>query len=51
MASMPGVVQTFAEINPVTLVLNAARDLTIGQGSALHPALEAIAWLVVRDRR
>jgi ABC transporter DrrB family efflux protein len=44
--SMPGVVQSFAEINPVTLVVDAARALTIGEGDALGPALGSLAWLV-----
>jgi ABC-2 type transport system permease protein len=43
---MPGVVRTFADINPVTLVVDAARALTIGHGQALGPALETLAWLV-----
>ena len=42
---MPGVVHTFADINPVTLVVNAARSLTIGHGHAAGPALGALAWL------
>lgn len=42
---MPGVVHTFADINPVTLVVNAARALTIGHGSALAPTLATVAWL------
>lgn len=42
---MPGVVHTFADINPVTLVVNAARALTIGHGHAAGPALGALAWL------
>ena len=29
---MPGVVRAFAQVNPVTLVVNAARALTIGHG-------------------
>jgi ABC transporter DrrB family efflux protein len=45
-ASMPGVVRAFANVNPVTLVVNAARDLTIGGGNALGPALVTLAWLV-----
>lgn len=45
-ASMPGVVHTFAEVNPVTLTVNAARALTIGHGHALASALGALAWLV-----
>ena len=44
--SMPGVLQAFADVNPVTLVVNAARDLTIGGGDALRPALGTLAWLV-----
>jgi ABC transporter DrrB family efflux protein len=35
--SMPGVVQTFAEVNPMTLMVDAARALTLGQGEALDP--------------
>ena len=45
-ATMPGVVHWFADINPVTLVVDAARALTIGHGQALGPALGALAWLV-----
>ena len=44
-ASMPGVVHTFADVNPVTLTVNAARALTIGHGHALAPALGTIGWL------
>ncbi len=44
-AKMPGVVHAFADINPVTLVVNAARALTIGHGHALGPALGTLAWL------
>jgi len=42
---MPGVVHTSAEINPVTLVVNAARALTNGHGHALGPTLRTLAWL------
>jgi ABC transporter DrrB family efflux protein len=45
-SSMPGVVHTFADINPVTLTVNAARDLMIGHGDALGPTLGTVAWLV-----
>ena len=45
-ASMPGVVRTFAEVNPVTLAVDAARALSIGEGDALAPALGTLAWLV-----
>ncbi len=44
-SSMPGAVRAFAELNPVTLVVDAARALTIGQGDALSPALGTLAWL------
>jgi ABC-2 type transport system permease protein/oleandomycin transport system permease protein len=44
-AHMPGALHAFAEINPVTLVVNAARALTIGHGHALAPALGTLAWL------
>jgi ABC-2 type transport system permease protein/oleandomycin transport system permease protein len=43
--SMPGVVGAFADINPVTLVVDAARALMIGDGAALGPALGTVAWL------
>jgi ABC transporter DrrB family efflux protein len=42
---MPGVVRAFADVNPVTLVVNAARALTIGHGQALAPTLGTLAWL------
>jgi ABC transporter DrrB family efflux protein len=45
-SSMPGVVRAFADVNPVTQVVDAARALTIGHGHALSPALGALAWLV-----
>ena len=44
-AHMPGVVHAFADVNPVTLVVNAARALTIGHGHAVGPALGALAWM------
>ena len=43
---MPSVVHAFADVNPVTLVVDAARYLTIGHGDALGPALGALGWLV-----
>ena len=42
---MPAAVHAFADVNPVTLVVDAARALTIGHGHALAPALETLAWL------
>lgn len=44
-AHMPAVLHWFADVNPVTLVVNAARALMIGHGHALAPALETLAWL------
>jgi ABC transporter DrrB family efflux protein len=43
--SMPGAVQAFAAVNPVTLAVDAARALTVGHGGALGPALGTLAWL------
>ena len=43
--SMPGAIRWFAEINPVTLVVDASRALTLGTGEATGPALGAVAWL------
>jgi ABC-2 type transport system permease protein/oleandomycin transport system permease protein len=44
-ASMPSVVHAFADVNPVTLVVNAVRALTVGQGAAAGPALGTLAWM------
>jgi ABC-2 type transport system permease protein/oleandomycin transport system permease protein len=43
--SMPGAVRAFADVNPVTLCVNAVRDLTIG-GHAAGAVLGTLAWLV-----
>jgi ABC-2 type transport system permease protein len=43
--AMPGIVHSFADVNPVTLVVNAARAMTIGHGHAVGPALGTLAWL------
>ena len=45
-ASMPGWMEAFANVNPVSLTVDAARALTIGEGDALGPALGTVAWLV-----
>jgi ABC transporter DrrB family efflux protein len=45
-SSMPGFMRTLAEINPVTLTVDATRALTVGHGDALSPAVGALAWLV-----
>jgi ABC transporter DrrB family efflux protein len=44
-ASMPSVVHAFADVNPVTLVVNAVRALTVGQGTVAGPALGTLAWM------
>jgi ABC transporter DrrB family efflux protein len=44
-SSMPGVVRVFANVNPVSLTVNAARALTVGHAHALGPALGTLAWL------
>jgi ABC transporter DrrB family efflux protein len=43
--SMPEALQWFADINPVTLCVNAARALTIGVGDVKGPLLGTLAWL------
>ena len=43
--TMPAGVRAFADVNPVTLVVDAARALMIGHGNALAPALGTLAWL------
>ena len=44
-ATMPAPVRAFADVNPITLVTDAARRLMIGHGDALTPALESLAWM------
>ena len=44
--SMPARWRRSRTINPVTLVVDAARALMIGEGDALGPALGTLAWLV-----
>jgi ABC transporter DrrB family efflux protein len=46
-SSMPGVVRAFAQVNPVTLAVNAVRALTIGHADATTPTLGTMVWLVV----
>jgi len=43
--SMPEVVRAFADVNPVTQVVDAARALMVGHGDALAPTLGTLAWL------
>jgi ABC-2 type transport system permease protein len=40
-----GLRQTFGDVNPVTVAVDAARALTIGHGAALSPVLGTLAWL------
>ncbi|MFZ0377095.1 MAG: hypothetical protein WCD11_23020 [Solirubrobacteraceae bacterium] len=42
-SSMPGIVRTFADINPVSLTINAAPTLIIGHGHAMAPTLGTLA--------
>ena len=35
----------FADVNRVSLTVNASRALTVGHGHALGPALGTLAWL------
>jgi ABC-2 type transport system permease protein/oleandomycin transport system permease protein len=44
-AHMPGALRAFADVNPVTLTVDAARALMIGHGHALGPALGSLAWM------
>ncbi|HSO96289.1 MAG TPA: ABC transporter permease [Acidimicrobiia bacterium] len=43
--SMPGWLQAFAKHQPVSVVVDAVRDLTLGGASASH-VISAIAWIV-----
>jgi ABC-2 type transport system permease protein/oleandomycin transport system permease protein len=42
--TMPGWLQGFANVNPVTITVNALRALTLG-GPTARPVLEALAWI------
>ena len=43
--SMPGAEQAFADVDPVTVAVDAARALTTGQGDALPSVVVTLAWL------
>lgn len=45
-SSMPGPIKAFADVNPVSLAVNAVRALTIGHSNPTQPALQTLAWLV-----
>jgi ABC-2 type transport system permease protein/oleandomycin transport system permease protein len=44
--TMPGPVRAFAEVNPVSVTVDAVRALTIGGTDVGRPVLQALAWLV-----
>ena len=43
-ATMPGWLQTFANINPITVIVGALRALCLG-GPTARPVSEALAWI------
>jgi ABC transporter DrrB family efflux protein len=43
-ATMPGWLQAFAKINPITVLVGALRALSLG-GPTARPVLEALAWI------
>jgi oleandomycin transport system permease protein len=45
-ASMPGWLQTFVNVNPITHVVNATRGLMLG-GPVQEPLIRSIIWMVV----
>ncbi|MFE6743033.1 ABC transporter permease [Streptomyces tubercidicus] len=44
--SMPGWLQGFTEVNPVSTLADAARALMNGQGAVAHPTLVTLGWAV-----
>jgi ABC-2 type transport system permease protein/oleandomycin transport system permease protein len=44
--TMPAAIRAFANVNPVSLAVDAVRGLTIGNPSPTAPALQTLAWLV-----
>ncbi|MFI9026167.1 ABC transporter permease [Streptomyces sp. NPDC053560] len=45
-ASMPGWLEGFTKVNPLSNLADAARSLLGGQGPIAHPALVTLAWAV-----
>ncbi|MEU6119189.1 ABC transporter permease [Streptomyces sp. NPDC047117] len=45
-ASMPGWLEGFTKVNPLSNLADAARGLLGGQGPVAHPALVTLAWAV-----
>ena len=41
---MPGWLQAFAKVNPVTVICNVLRDLTLGGPTVVH-FLQSLAWI------
>jgi ABC transporter DrrB family efflux protein len=44
-STMPRAIRAFANVNPVSLAVDAVRGLTIGSPSPTGPALQTLAWL------
>jgi ABC transporter DrrB family efflux protein len=44
-ATMPGWLQAFAKVNPITVITDALRALCLG-GPTARPVAEAVAWLI-----
>ncbi len=42
--TMPGPLEAFAEVSPITLTADSARALAIGSGEWLGPTLAVVAW-------
>jgi ABC-type multidrug transport system permease subunit len=45
-SSMPGWLQAFVNVNPITHVVNATRGLMLG-GPVADPLIRAIVWMIV----
>jgi ABC-type multidrug transport system permease subunit len=46
-ASMPGWLQAFVKVNPITKVVDATRGLMLGGLPVARPVIESILWLIV----
>ncbi|RXS77869.1 ABC transporter permease [Streptomyces sp. TM32] len=44
--SMPGWLEAFTKVNPLSTMADASRALIDGEGSALHPTLITLGWVV-----
>lgn len=45
--TMPGPLEAFAEVSPITLTADSARALAIGSGDWVGPTLAVLAWTLV----